>query len=76
MKHHGDLKVQDPDDTNAKLYKAGITLENVRGFTSEDLCKALGVEYIVGGTVSQHKKQISSGASSTYLNETPAKTNK
>lgn len=57
-KHSGSLNIQDPETTNALLTKAGITLEGMRGFTYDEICNALGVEYVVSGTVKQTKSQV------------------
>jgi len=57
-KNSGNLEIQDPETTNALLAKAGITLEGMRGFTFDEICNALGVEYVVGGTVKQTMQQV------------------
>ena len=74
-KHAGGLELQDSETTNAKLFKAGITLENLRGFTYDEICSALGVEYVVSGTVKQHKNVSATSATNTAVKETPATTN-
>jgi FAD synthase len=50
-KHAGVLTILDPRTTNAKLIKAGVTRENVKGYTMEEICNILGVEFVVEGMV-------------------------
>lgn len=45
----------DPRTTNAILIKAGINKENIKGYTMDELCKTLGVEYIIDGIVSVNR---------------------
>ena len=54
-KHAGVLAILDPRNTNVILVRAGITRDNIKGYTMEDLCGMLGVEYLVSGTVSMNK---------------------
>ena len=68
--------MQDPEQTNAKLFKAGITSDNGRGYTSDEICKILDVEYLISGTVNQHKQQVSISSTYTMVKETPATTNR
>ncbi len=67
-KHAGVFTVLNPRTTNALLIKAGINRQNVKGYTMEDLCGILGVEYVVDGIVTMNKTtqttyQSSSGTS-------------
>jgi preprotein translocase subunit YajC/TolB-like protein len=73
-KHAGIYTILDPRTTNAVLIKAGINRENIKGYTMEDLCNILGVEYVVEGTVSMNKttqttSQSNSGSVSTKSND-------
>lgn len=54
-KHIGNLELQAPTTTNALLIKAGVSNNNIRGFTTGELCNILGVEYILQGTITQNK---------------------
>lgn len=74
-KHSGVLTVMDTRTTNAKLIKAGITRQNIEGFTMDDICNALGVEFIVDGTVVLNKASQSSLASNTYSDKTKGNRN-
>lgn len=53
--HAAGYTLVDPRTTNALLAKAGATKENITGFTMNELCNILGVEYIIDGTVKQNK---------------------
>lgn len=53
--HSAGYTLIDPRTTNALLAKAGITKENITGFTMNEICNTLGVEYIIDGTVKQNK---------------------
>lgn len=53
-KHSAGYTILDTRTTNALLIKAGVTKDNMRGFTMKELCEKLGVEYMVDGTVSQN----------------------
>ena len=54
-KHAGIFTILDPRTTNALLIKAGVTDQNIKGYTMEDLCNILGVEYVISGVVNQNK---------------------
>jgi hypothetical protein len=54
-RHVGELIILDPVTTNALLIKAGITLENMRGYTMGEICNVLGVEYLISGTITQNQ---------------------
>lgn len=63
-KKRGTLKidVQSPATTNAKLLKAGITIENYATYTPEELAAVLEVDAIIMGTF-ETNKPMSEGAS-------------
>lgn len=61
-KHAGVLTILDPRTTNAKLIKAGVTRENVKGYTMEEICNILGVEFVVEGMVVIDRGQQSSSS--------------
>lgn len=50
-KHAGALSFLDPRTTNAKLIKAGVTKENIKGYSMDEICNILGVEFVVEGMV-------------------------
>lgn len=54
-KHAGVYTILPPRTTNAQLIKAGITRETIKGYTMEDICNVLGVEYVVDGLVTMNK---------------------
>lgn len=54
-KHAGVYEVLNPRTTNALLIKGGINKESIKGFTMDDICNLLGVEYVVEGTVTMNK---------------------
>lgn len=54
-KHAGVFTLINPRTTNAMLIKAGITKDNIKGYTMDDLCNILGVEYVIDGSVVQNK---------------------
>lgn len=58
--------IQDPQTTNALLGKAGVTADNIRNFTMQEICNILGVEYIVRGTVTTNLTSTSSSGNATY----------
>lgn len=67
-KHSGTMTVLDTRTTNALLIKAGIDKENIKGYTMDDLCNILGVEYVVDGLISINKTtqtNVTSGNSNT-----------
>lgn len=53
--HRGGLTYQSPNDTNALLIKAGVTNNNIQGYTMGEICNILGVEFIIQGVVSVEK---------------------
>jgi len=54
-KHKGGLTYQSTNDTNALLIKAGVTNNNIQGYTMGEICNILGVEYVIQGLVSVEK---------------------
>lgn len=74
-KHAGVLSIMDTRNTNAKLVKAGVTRDNIQGFTMDDICNILGVEFLVDGTVMLNKVSESSLASNAYSDKTKYKPN-
>ncbi len=56
------VKVQDISITNAKLKKAGITIDNYQEYTPSELAKLLEVDAIIMGTF-ETTKPMSEGAS-------------
>jgi len=66
QKNNSGLTILDPRNTNAILIKAGVKPDNMMGFTSDELCNILGVEYVVGGTVTQTFNAASTSSSGDY----------
>lgn len=62
-KHSGVLTIQDTRNTNAMLSNAGINKDNIKGYTMEDICNILGVEFVVEGMVVVNKGTQSSYSS-------------
>ena len=54
-KHRGGLTYLSVNDTNALLIKAGVTNNNIQGYTMGEICIILGVEYVIQGMVSVEK---------------------
>ncbi len=54
-KHAGVYTILPPRTTNAQLIKAGINRQTIKGYTMEDICNVLGVEYVVDGLVTLNK---------------------
>ena len=54
-KHRGGLTYLSTNDTNALLIKAGVTNNNIQGYTMGEICTILGVEYVIQGMVSVEK---------------------
>ncbi len=65
-KHSGVYTVILPRETNVKLAKANITPSTMINFEMDEICKVLGVEYIVDGTVTQNKTTQSSYGNTNY----------
>lgn len=74
-KHAGVLSVIDTRTTNARLIKAGITRENIEGYTMDDICNILGAEFIVDGTVVLNKASQTSLASNSYSDKSKSNRN-
>lgn len=53
-KHAGTRTILQPRTTNVMLTRAGITQESIKGYTMDEICKILGVEYVVEGTVAMN----------------------
>ena len=64
-KNAGTRQILDPRTTNAQLFKAGVHKDNMKGYTMDDLCKILGVEYVVEGVVTVNKSGVSSQQTKT-----------
>lgn len=56
------IKFQDPITTNALLAKAGVTEANRQGYTMDEICNILGVEYVVNGLVSIEKTSVTNSS--------------
>lgn len=78
-RHAGVMSIVDPRTSNALLIKAGINRETIKGYTMEDLCNVLGVEYVIDGIVAINKgnqTNITSGnANTTYSSSNNNKNN-
>jgi TolB-like protein len=65
-KNSSTYTIIDPRTTNALLLKAGVTRDKMMGFTMDELCNILGVEYVVEGTIKQNKGVETSVTSEDY----------
>lgn len=68
--HAAGYRILDTRSTNALLIKAGITRENMMGYTMKEICDILGVEYIIEGTITQNKgyqTSTTSGSTNTKV---------
>jgi hypothetical protein len=65
-KHAGVFTIIEPRTSNALLIKAGVNSENIKGYTMDEICNLLGVEYVIDGLVTVDKKSMSSTGSSQY----------
>jgi len=66
MKHSEGLTFLDPRTTDAILVKAAITFDNIEGYTMDELCNILGVEYVVDGKVTQNRTGTNTAQSNSY----------
>jgi hypothetical protein len=64
-KNAGSKQILDPRTTNAQLFKAGVHKDNMKGYTMDDLCNILSVEYVVEGVVTVNKSGVSSQQTKT-----------
>ncbi|MFS4494108.1 hypothetical protein [Maribacter sp. 2308TA10-17] len=67
-KNKASLSFLPPQTTNALLIKAGISNNNIEGFTMGEICNVLGVEYVIQGMISIEKTNqtnISNSSSTT-----------
>lgn len=65
-KRQGIYTYQEPRTTTALLVKAGVTNETAKGFTMDEICRILGVEYVLEGIVTMNHKNVSTSGSSNY----------
>jgi hypothetical protein len=65
-KHGGIYTIMDPRTSNALLFKAGVTPETFKGFTMDEICRILGVEYVLIGIVTVNQKGVVSNQNSNY----------
>lgn len=68
-KRSGQYRFQDPNTTNALLYRNGIDMNTIKGYTYDELCRILGAEFVLQGTLSRSVKESvnSSGSSTTKV---------
>ncbi len=64
--HAGGLTIVDPTTTNAMLIKAGVSPERMKGFTPEEICNIIGVEYLVMGTVNQDRAGVTNYQNNSF----------
>jgi hypothetical protein len=74
-KHAGIYSYQEPRTTNALLIKAGVTDESIKGFTMDEICRILGVEYVMEGIVTVNVRNQTNYGSNNY-NTTSKNNNK
>jgi hypothetical protein len=58
---------QDVSRTNALLTQAGITADNIKGKTREELCQLLGVDAVLGSNVILRKPMSDAGAAALAI---------
>ncbi len=68
--------LQDLSTTNALLGNAGISFDNIRTFTNQQICNILGVEYIIRGKVTTNAVSLTSSNNATYNEKTKNGTDK
>lgn len=64
--HSAGYTLLDTRTTNALLIKAGVNRDNLEGYTWDEICNILGVEYIIDGTVNIVKGMQSSSSNSSF----------
>nr|WP_121271670.1 hypothetical protein [Pedobacter schmidteae] len=68
--HSAGYTILDPRTTNALLAKAGMTRDKMMGFTMKEICDALGIEYVIDGSVTQttgYATSYSSGSTNSKV---------
>lgn len=65
-----NLKYQDPITTNALLAKAGVSNNNIDGYTMGEIATILGVEYLIQGMVTISKTSTTTNNYSTSKQKT------
>lgn len=65
-KHSTGLTIIDPRTSNALLMKAGINRTNLMGYTMDEICNVLGVEYVVDGTITQNQGAATTSTVDNY----------
>jgi hypothetical protein len=65
-KHSAGYTLLDTRTTNSLLIKAGVTRDNLEGYTWDEICNILGVEYVIDGTVNIVKGMQSSNSNSSF----------
>lgn len=68
-KHQGIYKFEPARKIDVLLNKAGITRATIMNYTMDELCKILGVEYIVAGTINMNKTTQTNSNNSSYNNK-------
>ncbi|MEH6535940.1 MAG: hypothetical protein V7719_06080 [Psychroserpens sp.] len=64
------LQFQDPTTTNALLAKAGVSNNNIEGYTMGEICNILNVEYVIQGLVSIEKSTVTNYSNTTAKTKT------
>lgn len=64
------LQFQDPNTTNALLAKAGVTNNNLEGYTMGEICNILSVEYVIQGLVSIEKSTVTNFSNTSIKSKT------
>jgi hypothetical protein len=64
--HSGTYSIIDPRATNTILAKAGIDKSNMIKYSMAEICRILGVEYVVDGMVIQNNTSQSSSGKTSY----------
>jgi hypothetical protein len=69
--HAGPYAIVDNNTVNAMLIKAGVNRGNIAGYTMQELCDLLGVEFLVSGVITVDRTSqtnYSSGSEATNYN--------
>ncbi|NIG56637.1 hypothetical protein [Chitinophaga sp. Cy-1792] len=69
-KHAGVYEILQPRRTIVMLNKAGVTKDTYMNFTMDEICKKLGVEYILTGSISVNSTTVTSTGTSSYNDKT------
>jgi len=61
------INFQDLDQTNAKLLRAGISFDNIRNYTKDEIAQILNVDSLLSGTVHRARPMSEGAAIATAI---------